>query len=399
MRRLYWTLSVPAAFLCVSGVVLGGGKRTITIPDPLLQATQQPTTPQGIAPSEEVAQPARPAVTYPARPAPAPVPRMPPLSPFAVKADSGAWMICAAHYTGPYASYFADQVVRQLRDRRINCYVFNHADEHRRQENEENLRRLRENPDSGVRPRFTRVEEQCAVLIGGFKDMESARKALPTVKKLAAPKVTTPDGTPVCDQMVEFGERQDRPSTKIDNRAVNLANINPFERSFVIRNPKAPTQNDDRAKMVDPLWKQLNSNEPYSLLKCKKNYTILVKCYQGSSEVVTHEKINKEGGVLAKLGFGKSGPNVMQAVGTQAHALAKFLRGYQFEAYVLHTRQGSLVTIGGFDRMEDEELRQMQQKLGTLKLMPTGSTPTESPYGQGVFDLIPNPQVMPIPKL
>src|SRR5262249_42473392 len=186
MRKLFWAfsgLTVPAAIVLLSRGPLGAGQPVSYITDPALNQGER--TP---------ASPARSSTTTPR-------------SPFAVKPDSGPWMICASHYTGPYAAYLAEQVVRQLRDRRINCFIFNYADEHRRQENEENMRRLHENPD-GFRPRFTRVEEQCAVLIGGFKDMESARKALPTVKKLAPPKVYFPNGEESCERIVEYGEEE-----------------------------------------------------------------------------------------------------------------------------------------------------------------------------------------------
>ena len=153
----------------------------------------------------------------------------------------------------------------------------------------------------------------------------------------------------------------------------------------------------DLASRVDPLWKKLNAKEPYSLLRCKKNYTILVKCFQGTSEVVQHDKGGDGNrGILGTLGLGKSGPDVLDGIAMQANSLAKFLRAYHFEAYVLPTRQGSLVTIGGFDSLEDEEMKQMQQKLGTLRLMPGGAG---DPSQMSILELLPNPMPMPIPRL
>jgi len=402
MRKLFWAfsgLTLPVTIVLLSRGPLGAGQPEPAIPDSLRQAGKPIPSGHWFGSSATITAPGVQAgyvaATQPATRRQVAAPR----SPFAVKPDSGLWMICAAHYTGPYAAYLADQVVQQLRGRHINCFIFNYADEHRRKENEENMRRLHENPD-GFRPRFTRVEEQCAVLIGGFKDMESARKALPTVKKLAPPKVLYPNGEEACEHLMEYGEREDASMGKAKKNPYWAQKVNPFERSFVIRNPVAPREEADMSKRVDPLWKKLNQNEPFSLLRCKKNYTILVKCYQGNSEVVSPDRGGKPNrSILGTVGFAKSGPDVMQGIGVQAHALAQCLRGCHLEAYVLHTRQGSLVTIGGFDSLEDEELKQLQDKLGKLRLMPQSGGPHLAPGQEDIFELLPNPMPMPIPKL
>ena len=66
-------------------------------------------------------------------------------------------------------------------------------------------------------------------------------------------------------------------------------------------------------------------------------------------------------------------PDVMVAAGEQARSLAKALRamkttqGQHFEAYVFHTKYGSMVCVGQFDSADDPKLMEMQQQLGTLK--------------------------------
>jgi hypothetical protein len=61
---------------------------------------------------------------------------------------------------------------------------------------------------------------------------------------------------------------------------------------------------------------------------------------------------------------------------------------------VLHTRQGSIVTVGGFDNLEGEDFRLMQQKLASLKLQDK-STGAVNP----IFELLPNPMPMRVPRL
>ena len=59
-----------------------------------------------------------------------------------------------------------------------------------------------------------------------------------------------------------------------------------------------------------------------------------------------------------------------------------------FDAYVLHTRHGSLVTVGSFESEQDDKLRNMQQQLGTLRV-----------NGGVSLDLLPQPVAIRVPKL
>src|SRR2546430_11842628 len=98
MRKLFWAfsgLTIPAGLGLRGRGFLAAQQPESPLNDPVLRSTAA----DGVASRGQV-------------------PAIPPRSPFAVKPTSGPWMICAAHYTGPYAAYLADQVVRQLRDRR-----------------------------------------------------------------------------------------------------------------------------------------------------------------------------------------------------------------------------------------------------------------------------------------
>jgi hypothetical protein len=48
-----------------------------------------------------------------------------------------------------------------------------------------------------------------------------------------------------------------------------------------------------------------------------------------------------------------------------AHTLAKVLRQLKLDAYVLHTRFASIVTVGSFESLDDPALRSMQNVLLT----------------------------------
>ena len=113
-------------------------------------------------------------------------------------------------------------------------------------------------------------------------------------------------------------------------------------------------------KGPDPLLKKLNAYEQYSLLKCRKRYTALVAAFQGLAVI---QPASAPSGFLDKL-WGSSSGKSLDASAVNAQNLASLLGKLNLgEVYVLHTRQGSLVTIGGFDSPDDPQMQRIQQTL------------------------------------
>src|SRR5438270_181654 len=105
------------------------------------------------------------------------------------------------------------------------------------------------------------------------------------------------------------------------------------------------------------------------------------------------------GAALCKRGHTNQG-DVLEATAMQAHELARFLRQYHYDAYVLHTRCCSIVTVGGFALQGDQDMMKMKQELGKFHLKgdrtAIGSqsiNPNEDP-----FALLPDPMPMRVPK-
>ncbi len=102
---------------------------------------------------------------------------------------------------------------------------------------------------------------------------------------------------------------------------------------------------------------------------------------------VSYQSESPSSSFLDKL-WGKSTGEALEAVGQNAHNLAKLLRDPQlkFEAYVLHLRGGSLVTIGGFDRADDPQIQTIQRALASSLQL-----------GQGV-QMLPEPFPIEVPR-
>ncbi len=187
--------------------------------------------------------------------------------------------------------------------------------------------------------------------------METARKALNDIRKLPAPP------NKLCDSVGIAGPAGGSGNNK--GNTVERAFISPFKTAFVVHNPTLPMEKEK--EKPDPFLKDLNAGESYSLLHhCKKPWTLAVKDFTGAA--VVQQQTSAPSTFLDKIGLGRSGDR-LTASAMQAHELARVLReNLHLEAYVLHTRNRSVVSVGGFDSLQDPKMEQMQRQLAGFKL-------------------------------
>jgi hypothetical protein len=278
---------------------------------------------------------------------------------YPITPEAGPWLICAASYRGPHAKELAKELALVIRQQfNMPAYLFDRGGEDRAKQFAE-VERLRSLGLTG-RIKIVRIEEQFAVLVGGYKDMAAGRKALEDFRKLRPPEK-------FCDRGVvrEFGKNKDGQ----EGYFIKEVLYNPFQTSFVVHNPSVPHTPDAEAKGADPFLKKLNAGESLSLLSNPKPWTLTVKVFGGPTMI---QERNASGNkFMDMLGLGAKAKDTLDAAGLQAHALAELLRKMKpksFDAYVLHTRHQSIVTVGGYDGPNDPQLLQDQQTLSRLKL-------------------------------
>lgn len=282
-----------------------------------------------------------------------------------VTPEAGPWMIMITSYSGEPAQKLAHDLALELRDSYdLPAYVFNRGKEEREKQEREmsdQLRRQREylernglDANASLRVRKIRVEEQYAVLVGGYSDIEIARKQLDKIKKLDAPKTVPLDSVGI------VGPKEGGGGEK-KGLEYQRGFVNPFKTSFVVRNPTVP---NEKPKVNDYQFiKELNGGEQYSLLKCSKPWTLVVKEFFGDTRVGQA----KDTGLLEKLFNPKR--SGLDASAMQAHEVARVLRDHmKLEAYVLHTRHGSIVAVGSYDTQDDPRLIQNQRMLQNMRL-------------------------------
>jgi hypothetical protein len=278
---------------------------------------------------------------------------------YPITPDAGPWMILAASYTGPDGPELARQCVLQLRARdNLPAYVFNYADEERRKQQEELDRMQQAQP--GSRRKHIRIQDQCGVLVGGYPDMETARKALDGVKTLKAPQLSLGPNKTTTEYMTFI-----TPDPKTKGATVQRMEVNPFTNAFVTRNPAIKHDSAAERDKADPILKELNDGRPYSLLACKKPYSLALIELQGAAVIAPR---TSTGTFLSSLGLGGHGGDVLNASAKQAEEVARVLREMKFDAYVLHTRHSSIVAVGGYDDPNDKDLLKMQNQMKRMQL-------------------------------
>lgn len=222
-------------------------------------------------------------------------------------------------------------------------------------------------PDNRLHIMSHRHNDQIGVLVGGFQSEADAQKALAILKKWPLPKDEV-----LCDKGAIT-----RPDANGKPEIVRAA-INPYATAFVVQNPSVVKAAQPAAQKqgIDPFVVKLNDDNPYSLLKATKGWTLAVKSFTAPVEIVGQKEGN--GGMMRKIGFGKSG-GALVAGGEQAESMAKAIRSMKgkggeslnLEAFVLHTRTASIVTVGQFDGPDDPTLLATKQLLGGMKVKVT----------------------------
>jgi len=306
--------------------------------------------------------------------------------PYLVTTALGPWMVCVTCYVGSEAPAMAVQLVQELRGTyKLPAFLFNHGAEERRKEMErvmEIVRKQREylkqmnaplDATTKIRVPHMHIEEQCAVLVGGYKDMEAAKRQLDAIKKLPPP-----DAKRI--KMDEMFIVTPKGSQKVP--------VNPFTHSLVVRNPTVPAESaPNQADMDLAFLKKLNAGEPLSLLQCPKKYTLAICQFQRATVV---ESRTTSSSFLDSLGLGSHGVAHEDAEAQRAHQFAGQLRSkMHLEAYALHTRFSSIVTVGSYDNPEDPRLKHDVERLNNF---------LNTSQLQQVVRLFPQPMPMAVPR-
>src|SRR5262249_32282551 len=125
-------------------------------------------------------------------------------------------------------------------------------------------------------------------------------------------------------------------------------------------------------------------------------WTLAIKAFNGMCYV---ESASRPTNFLDKL-LGRS--EQLNASAMNAHNMAEAMRKMGFEAYVLHTRSSSIVTVGGFASQDDPRMNSVKESLRPLQFQVDKAKPQSAgsvPAGSTNLQLFPQPLPMEVPRL
>jgi cell division septation protein DedD len=301
---------------------------------------------------------------------------------YAVTPEGGSWMICVASYQGESSAELAYQLCTYLRQKHYPAYVYNRGSAERKKLQEELDQQQKLMPGVPRRRKLAHPDEdQFAVLLGGFRDIDAANAQLKKVRTWDLPDIKLKSGKPAFDTYDLYEPGKDN---KVELKRYP---VNPFHTAMVVPNPTTPPQPKPIAK-VDPFLKSLNANEPRSIFKCPKKWTLAVQEFRGASAIQTTSTVNS---FWDKLGFGDHPGQRLDNAARMAQQVCDMFKKLGFKSYVLHTRYNSVVTVGEFDGRDDPAMQRTQEQLKRLSFRKGSAT------GDTAFNLFATALPMEVP--
>ena len=325
----------------------------------------------------------------------------------------GPWMIMVASLKdvpeerrmasegGLSAQEAADELVYDLRKRGIPAYTYSTRDEFEKIAS-------RDRVSGDVRKvGYKKQQGRIVVMAGNYNLSELEEQKRNKQEKLAK------------DTLAYI--KKLRPAVLTDSKYGGLYRATPgrpgpLSKAFLTVNPLLSVEEIQRRKR-DPLLIKLNSEMEHTLYKNPGKYTLAIASFYGTSAMhVSESKLSK---LKSKLDM-KAGESPLYDAGVNAWRLCEAMRkarsvGYDrnYEAYVFHDRNKSIVTVGSFDSPSDPRIamliRQFAAKqttdrktganalAGEFFTIPRRPKPGMKPDAVWLFD--PKPTVMKVPKL
>ncbi|MSQ93526.1 MAG: hypothetical protein EXR98_03100 [Gemmataceae bacterium] len=314
--------------------------------------------------------------------------------------EAGPWAVFVMAYNGPRSPEMARKLVTELRTSyKYPAYVFNYGAEEKRKEYErvqkarqvqiDALQKAGLKADVPIRVPAVRIDEQTGVLVGGFRTREDAAAFVEKLRKQKPPDpknlvITTSDGREIVALDTKFAAQVKEGPGGAKVIQGERVYQNPFLKALPVHNPTSAREQTPNALENDlKLMRKLNVEEPFSLFQCKKPLTLAIAQYGTQHKGFLDAR--EATGAVTHFGVDSIDPSAQNA-----RNLAKALRkdwGLT-EAYVLHTRYSSYVTVGGFDSEKDPRLVSLQNELENRFLAPA----------YGPLKLFPRPVPMQVPR-
>ncbi|MBX3443930.1 MAG: hypothetical protein KF774_16095 [Planctomyces sp.] len=303
--------------------------------------------------------------------------------------EHGPWMIMVATFhtsaadgqtvEGKSPENAAADLVLELRKRNLPAYV------HKITAGSEMVRTVDRTGRDDVRKNL-RMVTSWGVIAGNYPSLDDplAQKTLAYVKQLKPRCLDQESG------VVWYAK----------------AGEGPLRNAFLTTNPLLSEEEIKARQGIDPLLIRLNSDDNYSLLENKGQYTLQVAMFTGRKVLA-----NTLASQRTSIGVEDGQASPLDLAAQEARDLTLALREFRkIEAYVWHDHFQSIVTVGSFSGPDDPKLREAYelfrakekfvQKSGQIEEVPeTFYPPSRTGNGVQMWAFMPQPVVMPVPKM
>jgi hypothetical protein len=251
--------------------------------------------------------------------------------------EHGPWMIMACSFSGEGAAEQARELVLELRSRyKLPAYTYIKEFDF----TAGTVGRGVDPYGAPLRMRNKRGDGtvECAVLVGDFPAVDD-KKAQTILRRLKyySPDCLKLDGNRATSRSLAALRTIQQNLLKPGNEKKDRG---PMGHAFIIPNPLLP-EDYFASRGVDQFTVRLNEDNKYSLLKCPGKYTVQVAHFTGKVTIDQEE--------IEEIEKGKKMETRLVKAGENAETLCRALREKGYEAYLLHERYASIVTVGSFN--------------------------------------------------
>jgi hypothetical protein len=266
--------------------------------------------------------------------------------------EHGPWMILATSFSGEGAEDQARDLVLELRSR-YNLEAYTH--EMTFDFTDGVIGRGVDATGQPVRMQYQKDEviREIAVLVGNYPSVgdPEAQETLRKIKYMRPDALSPKERESTSQSLAALRMIQKALLPKGDDRKKK----GPMGHALLTRNPLIPREYF-APRGIDEFIEKINSDVKYSLLDCAGQYSVKVATFTGKV-VIDQQRIQAlENGAPMK--------SRLDEAGEDAETLAIALRQKGYEAYVLHDRNLSMVTIGSFETIGS------RREDGTIELLP-----------------------------
>lgn len=252
---------------------------------------------------------------------------------------NGPWMILAASFSGENGLRQADQLTLELR-RSLNRPVYVHRRVFDFTAPVQGIGLNKYNQPRQMKYRQDKRVDEVAVLVGDFDSPESReiQKTLEELKTVWTPSLDYRRNQGTSQRFVglKTGYRKLHDQYQKVSGKGEKKETGPMSNAFVTRNPLLPAEYFI-PKGIDSFVVKLNKRNRYNLLDNPAAYSVKIATFRGKSTMKITEADT----------IGTSAEALDKAA-DNANRLGAALRSRGIEAWVLHDRFESIVTVGSF---------------------------------------------------